>query len=305
METTNILTGHSVFYTYFWEIISKHYADFKGKMNRKQYWLFALVNCIVSYALFIPILCGCITLPYILLMIYSLATMIPSLAATVRRLHDIGKSGWMILITMIPLIGQIWLLVLLCKKGETQAPQAKWNNKDSIVVSVLTALIAVLSIIGCVADTSENDTEEYTSTRRTSALKVTWKQPMLFIDGTTIDMNGFDPNPADFKVLVSKGDFAILSYPDRYGESWYLTYKKYGNYELCVNIGEEENAHETLYYADETCAVVAVQMYIDAGPTYFGYTYEDNELENLGEDKEEVDALIALVQLAEALEDVE
>lgn len=44
--------------------------------------------------------------------LYSLAILIPGLAVTVRRLHDVGKSGWMILITLIPVIGTIWLLVL-------------------------------------------------------------------------------------------------------------------------------------------------------------------------------------------------
>ena len=49
---------------------------------------------------------------------YALVTFIPSLAVTVRRLHDVGKSGWMYLIIMVPLIGPFWFLYLLCKKGE-------------------------------------------------------------------------------------------------------------------------------------------------------------------------------------------
>jgi len=55
--------------------------------------------------------------------LYSLAVLIPSLAVTVRRLHDVGKSGWFILVGLIPLIGSIWLLVLFCtdsKPGENQ-----------------------------------------------------------------------------------------------------------------------------------------------------------------------------------------
>ncbi|MDY0077004.1 MAG: DUF805 domain-containing protein [Bacteroidales bacterium] len=63
--------------------------------------------------------------------IYSLALIIPSLAVAVRRLHDVGKSGWMILIGLIPLIGFIWLLVLMVtdsKPGENQyGPNPKEN----------------------------------------------------------------------------------------------------------------------------------------------------------------------------------
>lgn len=48
---------------------------------------------------------------------YSLAILVPTLAVTVRRLHDIGKSGWMYFVGLIPLIGGIWLLVLLVTEG--------------------------------------------------------------------------------------------------------------------------------------------------------------------------------------------
>lgn len=45
-------------------------------------------------------------------MLYGLAVLIPGLAVTVRRLHDVGKSGWFFFIILIPLVGVIWLLVL-------------------------------------------------------------------------------------------------------------------------------------------------------------------------------------------------
>jgi uncharacterized membrane protein YhaH (DUF805 family) len=51
--------------------------------------------------------------------LYGLALFIPGLAVAVRRLHDIGKSGWMILVALIPLIGGIWLLILLVKEGDS------------------------------------------------------------------------------------------------------------------------------------------------------------------------------------------
>jgi len=62
--------------------------------------------------------------------LYSLAVFLPSLGVLVRRLHDVGKSGWFFLIVLIPLIGAIWLLILLFRDGEQG--ENKWgpNPKD-------------------------------------------------------------------------------------------------------------------------------------------------------------------------------
>jgi uncharacterized membrane protein YhaH (DUF805 family) len=62
---------------------------------------------------------GEIALPYgWICILYILVTFIPLLAVAVRRLHDVGKSGWFYLISVIPLIGGIWLLVLFCTEGD-------------------------------------------------------------------------------------------------------------------------------------------------------------------------------------------
>ncbi len=49
-----------------------------------------------------------------------LALLVPSIAVGVRRLHDIGKSGWMLLVSLIPFIGSIWLLIMLCTEGQKE-----------------------------------------------------------------------------------------------------------------------------------------------------------------------------------------
>ena len=54
-----------------------------------------------------------------LLVLYSLGTLVPSLSVAVRRMHDIGKSGWTIFVSMIPLVGPIWILVLLFTEGDS------------------------------------------------------------------------------------------------------------------------------------------------------------------------------------------
>ena len=86
--------------------------------------MFVLFNMIIAFVLgFIDGMLG-LTIGSgaqavgVLGLIYSLAMLIPGLAVCVRRLHDIGKSGWYVLIALIPIIGGIWLLVLMCKEGD-------------------------------------------------------------------------------------------------------------------------------------------------------------------------------------------
>lgn len=99
----------------------KKYAQFKGRSNRSEYWYFVLFNII--FAIAAMLLDGVLgftfnNTPYgILYVLYALITLIPGLAAAVRRLHDTDRSGWFIFIALIPLIGSIWLIVLLATKG--------------------------------------------------------------------------------------------------------------------------------------------------------------------------------------------
>ncbi|MGB2364470.1 MAG: DUF805 domain-containing protein [Flavobacteriales bacterium] len=102
------------------------YFDFNGRARRREYWMFALVNFIIS-TLIVVIdnalgfsfnYTGNISGVGIFNLLYNLLILIPSLAVAVRRLHDIGKSGWMLLIGLIPLAGAIWLLILLLRDSE-------------------------------------------------------------------------------------------------------------------------------------------------------------------------------------------
>ena len=87
------------------------YADFSGRATRPEYWWFVLFVVLVSAALSLisPILSG----------IFSLATLLPSLAAATRRLHDTNRSGWWQLICFIPVIGLIVILVFLAQEGKS------------------------------------------------------------------------------------------------------------------------------------------------------------------------------------------
>ena len=97
--------------------VLKKYAEFSGRARRKEYWMFVLFNIIFFIvAIILDNILGTAieNVGYgLFYFLYGLAVIIPSLAVTVRRLHDTGKSGWWIFISLIPLIGGIWLLILL------------------------------------------------------------------------------------------------------------------------------------------------------------------------------------------------
>lgn len=101
--------------------VLRNYANFSGRARRKEYWMFFLFNIIFSsLSITIDRTIGTDIAEFYgyLSIIYLVVLFVPSLAVVVRRLHDIGKSGGMILIALIPLIGGIWLLILMTKEGE-------------------------------------------------------------------------------------------------------------------------------------------------------------------------------------------
>ncbi len=114
--------------------VLKQYAVFSGRARRKEYWMFVLFNMIFAIvAMILDNVLG-IAMEGVgygpIYGLYLLAIIIPSLAVAVRRLHDVGKSGWMILISLIPIIGSIWLLVLLVTDSNPGENQYGQNPKD-------------------------------------------------------------------------------------------------------------------------------------------------------------------------------
>lgn len=117
--------------------VLKKYAVFSGRARRKEYWLYMLLNCIIGsvlmglFVLFTRLGAGRPRLDtagsghmvlylfgtyfLILYYLYSMATLVPSIAAAVRRLHDTDLSGWWLLLSLIPGIGTIAILVLLAR----------------------------------------------------------------------------------------------------------------------------------------------------------------------------------------------
>ena len=96
------------------KVVRDNYANFNGRASRQEYWMFILFNFI--FTIVVGFIDGFLSLGFLSLL-YLLAILIPGLAVLVRRLHDVNKSGWWFFIIFIPIIGAIWMLILLCTDG--------------------------------------------------------------------------------------------------------------------------------------------------------------------------------------------
>ncbi|MEI7689080.1 MAG: DUF805 domain-containing protein [Candidatus Nomurabacteria bacterium] len=99
--------------------VLKKYSDFSGRARRAEYWYFYLFNILFLIASMVAdnllgIKIGGSNIGPVYIM-YALFAIIPTFSVSIRRLHDIGKSGWMLLISIIPLVGGIWMLILMIR----------------------------------------------------------------------------------------------------------------------------------------------------------------------------------------------
>ncbi|MDE5205353.1 DUF805 domain-containing protein [Citrobacter sp. ANG330] len=100
--------------------VIKNYTGFSGRARRKEYWMFVLINMIICAVLnVIQSVIGMET-PYISI-IYSLGVLLPSIAVAIRRLHDTDRSGWWVLLSLIPIIGTVVIIIFLCQNGTAGA----------------------------------------------------------------------------------------------------------------------------------------------------------------------------------------
>lgn len=135
------------------KVLTQQYADFSGRARRREYWMFTLIHFVVMTVLYIPILISLLSMStetemsdgapdfsdlspvtFIfmgLYFLYALATLVPSLAVAIRRLHDTGKTGWMYLVSLIPLVGSLLLLFFLVQDSESAANKWGPNPKST------------------------------------------------------------------------------------------------------------------------------------------------------------------------------
>jgi uncharacterized membrane protein YhaH (DUF805 family) len=121
--------------TWYVEVLKK-YAVFKGRARRKEYWYFVLFNTLITIVL--GTIDGVTELVSaeagigLLSGLYTLAVLVPSIAVSVRRLHDTNRSGWWLLISLVPLVGPIVLLVFLVLDSQPGENQYGSNPKAAI-----------------------------------------------------------------------------------------------------------------------------------------------------------------------------
>lgn len=127
----------SLFQEYYINTLKKNYANFEGRARRSEYWYFLLFNFLISFAIWILMIVGIFAeIPAIsliglgLIWIFAIGMIIPSIAVAVRRLHDTDKSGWMLLIGLIPLIGTILLIVFYATEGTSGSNMYGPNPKE-------------------------------------------------------------------------------------------------------------------------------------------------------------------------------
>jgi uncharacterized membrane protein YhaH (DUF805 family) len=111
--------------------VLKKYVTFSGRARRTEYWMFLLFSVIASIVL--SVVDGVIGTAPVLGALYSLGVLLPSLAVSVRRLHDTDRSGWWLLLGLIPLVGPIALLVFFCFEGTREENRFGADPKAVVV----------------------------------------------------------------------------------------------------------------------------------------------------------------------------
>ncbi len=109
----------------------KNYAKFTGRARRREYWGFILFYSIIYCAVYCPFFfytdveltvdggdTALLLVSAVASILFWAISFVPYLAVTVRRFHDVGKSGWYVFIVLIPVIGSIWFLVEMCTDSE-------------------------------------------------------------------------------------------------------------------------------------------------------------------------------------------
>lgn len=127
MDMNQLITG--------WLATFKKYTVFEGRSARQEFWTWTLINLAVMIVLNIVQVTvegvtGLSTGPIWLANLFALATMLPSIGVGARRLHDAGKTGWLMLLGLIPCVGLIVLIVFWCQDSQPGDNQFGPNPKS-------------------------------------------------------------------------------------------------------------------------------------------------------------------------------
>lgn len=111
----------------------KKYAVFSGRARRMEYWMFCLFNLLISVGLAVVGAVAGLILDYgvnLLSTLYCLAVLVPSIAVAVRRLQDTGRTGWWLLLVLVPFLGALVLLIFLVENS--QSGQNRWGPNPKL-----------------------------------------------------------------------------------------------------------------------------------------------------------------------------
>ena len=101
----------------FIKVVRDNYTNFEGRARRKEFWMFTLVSLVINIGTLI--LDASLFSDFGLVNgLYTLAILLPSIAVGIRRMHDINKSGWWLLLWFVPVIGWVWLIILHCQDSD-------------------------------------------------------------------------------------------------------------------------------------------------------------------------------------------
>lgn len=113
------------------------YSIFSGRARRSEYWFFFLFNSIFAIVANVLDIVFGIAIDGLgfgpIYVMYVLAVFLPATSVAVRRLHDVGKSGWIFFVVLIPFVGIIWLITMLCK--DSQQGHNKWGRNPKEVLT--------------------------------------------------------------------------------------------------------------------------------------------------------------------------
>lgn len=99
--------------------LGRNYCNFSGRASRSEFWWFELFELLLQIAIGI-VFCWNLDVLNIISYLVGLGLLLPNLGLCVRRLHDIGKSGWWIFLGLIPVVGGIILIVWWCQNSQMQ-----------------------------------------------------------------------------------------------------------------------------------------------------------------------------------------
>lgn len=108
----NLIEEFKEIYLSFW----KNATDFNGRATRKEYWMIFIFHILLNISVTILSFNSLASL----MTLYGLAILLPSVSLSIRRLHDINKSGWYLFVLFIPLAGIVWGVWLLAKEGDSE-----------------------------------------------------------------------------------------------------------------------------------------------------------------------------------------